>query len=155
MGKGRVTLPDITAGNGVVHVLDEVLFPKYYGELETTEKEKVEEVKTETESIVELCRSLGLTSFADALVRTRTDRLLHRLRKLRHGVTVLAPSNEVFDNNPEKVSLLQRVQFHIGRGIVKPSKIKDGDRMRSLLGGRYITFNKYYTGDNGTVSDQF
>ena len=61
--------------------------------------------------------------------------------------TVFAPSNAAFDapadHDQADLSLADRVKFHIGRGVVKPGKVVDGDRVRSVLAKRFVTFNTY------------
>ena len=41
------------------------------------------------------------------------------------------------------LDLADRVKFHIGRGVLKTDRVIDGDKMDSLLGGRFVTFNTY------------
>jgi len=71
LGKGNVVLPDITAGNGVIHVLDEVLFPRF-GEEEQPPVESVQH-RFGVESAV---RKSGANLFADALVETGMDKII-------------------------------------------------------------------------------
>ena len=99
-GKATVTLSDITAGNGVVHAIDEVLFatPQMSTNVDDdnilTEMAKNEGLSATTKStkkdnsllsassdgpkrknLVDLCRDLGFTSFAAAMTLTGLDKV--------------------------------------------------------------------------------
>ena len=99
-GKATVTLSDITAGNGVVHAIDEVLFatPQMSTNVDDdnilTEMAKNEGSSAKTKStkkdnsllsasgdgpkrknLVDLCRDLGFTSFAAAMTLTGLDKV--------------------------------------------------------------------------------
>lgn len=97
-GKATVTLSDITAGNGVVHAIDEVLFAtpqmsnvddniltemaKNDGFPATTKSTKkynsllsVSGDGPKRKNLVDLCRDLGFTSFAAAMTLTGLDKV--------------------------------------------------------------------------------
>ena len=135
--KAGVTLADVTAGNGAVHAVDTVLFP---AKKRAAAFNKV--AKKHGFNLKEVCEKMGYSSFAKALAATKMDKIIDH----EGTFTVFAPSNEAFDHPrayPKSFSLEDKVRFHIGRGIVKASKIEDGDRMMSLLSKRFITFNVY------------
>jgi transforming growth factor-beta-induced protein len=61
--------------------------------------------------------------------------------------TIFAPTNEAFDAPKvypqQEVSLLDRVSFHIARGLYKESLIQDESKVLTLLSKRKIRFNIY------------
>ena len=79
------------------------------------------------------------------------------IKVVRHegSFTIFAPSNEAFDhpdNYPGTFKLADRVRFHIGRGLVKQSSIRDEDQIMTLLNKRKIRFNVYQGRDqNGDM----
>ena len=135
-------MADITAGNGAIHSIDEVLFPNW--DLPNSNEIRSNEIQSKVAkpNLAVLCRDLGLTAFADALTTTKMDKVIDH----EGTFTVSAPSNKAFNHPkayPKGYTLAERVQFHIGRGVVKPEKVQDGDKMMSLLSKRFITFNVY------------
>ena len=86
----------------------------------------------------------SLSSSNSAIVKTGLDTVLNN----SEGVyTVFAPTNAAFDapadHDQAGLDLADRVKFHIGRGVLKTDRVIDGDKMDSLLGGRFVTFNTY------------
>ena len=77
-GKATVTLSDVTAGNGVVHAIDEVLFASPQSWQPSTFKTDVikreKPVEPKRKNLVELCKDLGFTSFAAAMALTGLDK---------------------------------------------------------------------------------
>jgi transforming growth factor-beta-induced protein len=168
-GKATVTLSDVTAGNGVVHAIDEVLFST--PQPSNVETSNVDDILTEMskfdtskltvskkdnsfrgpmKNLVDLCRDLGYTSFAAAMTLTGLDKVV------RHegSFTIFAPTNEAFDhpdNYPGTFKLSDRVRFHIGRGLVKQTSIRDEDQIMTLLNKRKIKFNIYQGKDQNGV----
>ena len=68
-GKATVTLSDVTAGNGVVHAIDEVLFasPQTSQSIKNDGNKKDNLAGPKRKNLVELCKDLGFTSFAAAI----------------------------------------------------------------------------------------
>ena len=78
-GKATVTLSDVTAGNGVVHAIDEVLFaspqtPQSTPTFKTDVIKRDKPVEPKRKNLVELCKDLGFTSFAAAMALTGIDK---------------------------------------------------------------------------------
>ena len=65
-GKGLVTLKDVTAGNGAVHAISEVLFPDF----------KSFSTKKKSMNLMQVLESNGYTSFAKALRDTGLDKVI-------------------------------------------------------------------------------
>lgn len=155
-GRATVTLSDVTAGNGVVHAIDEILFvnpPSIEIDMKMP-RVRLGSTFSSTapkKNLVELCKELGFTSFAAAMKLTGLDKVV----KHEGLFTIFAPSNEAFNNPdtyPGTFNLADRVRFHVGRGLVKPSTIKDEDQIMTLLNKRKIKFNVYEGVDvNGDV----
>lgn len=89
-GKATVTLSDVTAGNGVVHAIDEVLFatPQLSQLSKPTFKPEVNKrdkpVEQKRKNLVELCKDLGFTSFAAAMALTGIDKVADPLCPLKY-----------------------------------------------------------------------
>lgn len=147
-GKGTVTLMDVTAGNGAVHAIDEVLFPtsgRYHRHHKSSSLRKLQQ-----QNLADLCRTLGYTSFADALKATKLDKVVDH----EGHFTILAPTNEAFDHPqsyPKQFSLVDKVRFHIARGLIKESKVVNEVQVPTLLSKRFVKFNVYQK-ENKTVT---
>ena len=81
-GKATVTLSDVTAGNGVVHAIDEVLFTtpptsNIGNSVESTKNDNSINFSAKKKNLVELCKDLGFTSFAAAMAMTGIDKVDH------------------------------------------------------------------------------
>ena len=76
-GKATVTLSDVTAGNGVVHAIDEVLFasPQTSQSIKNDGNKKDNLAGPKRKNLVELCKDLGFTSFAAAMALTGIDKV--------------------------------------------------------------------------------
>ena len=82
-GKATVTLSDVTAGNGVVHAIDEVLFTtpptstleNDINSVVSTKKDDSIKVSAKKKNLVQLCNDLGFTSFAAAMTMTGIDKV--------------------------------------------------------------------------------
>ena len=79
-GKATVTLSDVTAGNGVVHAIDEVLFTtpptsNIGNSVESTKSDNSINFSAKKKNLVELCKDLGFTSFAAAMAMTGIDKV--------------------------------------------------------------------------------
>ena len=84
-GKATVTLSDVTAGNGVVHAIDEVLFttPPTSNIGNSVESIKIDnsiKFSAKKKNLVELCKDLGFTSFAAAMTMTGIDKVHYFLK---------------------------------------------------------------------------
>lgn len=109
-------LADVTAANGVVHSIDEIIWPG--------KPDSVHEDDDAGKDFVSVLKSLGFTSFASALEETKMDVVL---RSEGGFFTVFAPTNAAFDHPEsygEQFSLEDRVRFHVGVGVLKPYKIE-------------------------------
>ena len=123
-----MTLADVTAGNGAVHTIDEVLFPDF---------------KIKTKNLVEVLKSQGFSAFAKALTETGIDKVIDH----EGHFTVFAPTNEAFENPkryPLHFSLRDRVAYHIARGLIKESTIQNDQIVPTLLAKRTLRFNIYF-----------
>jgi len=137
-GKASVTLADITAGNGAVHAVDEVLFPEF-GLLQSHANSEL------SMNLVQLLEDKGYVSFASALKQTRLDRVIDH----EGHFTVFAPTDQAFDNPrayPQDTTLVERVSYYIARGLIKESMADDELLVPSLLSKRKLRFNLYENG---------
>ncbi len=142
-GKASVTLADITAGNGAVHAVDEVLFPEF-GLLQSHANSEL------SMNLVQLLEDKGYVSFASALKQTRLDRVIDH----EGHFTVFAPTDQAFDNPrayPQDTTLVERVSYYIARGLIKESMADDELLVPSLLSKRKLRFNLY---ENGKVKEK-
>lgn len=148
----QVTLPDVTAGNGAVQAIDAVLSPHKKLSGFKSLKSHNTAPKKGLKNLVQVCKEQGFTSFAQALIDTKMDRVVNH-----EGLfTIFAPTNEAFDNPTnyhQKSTLEERVQFHIGRGAITKEKMDNQGQMHSLLSKRMIQFDIYKL--NGKVMKTF
>lgn len=141
-----VSTPDVAISNGVVHVIEGVLFPTI-----------------ENPNIVEAATNAGLTTLLDAVTAASLADALTDAE----AITVFAPTNDAFGNAltaygvsslDELVkelggveNLAQVLQFHVVPAIAFSVDLAEGDQVFTTLSGEDLTVNK--TGDVVTVTD--
>ena len=97
-------------------------------------------------NLADLCRQKGYTAFAEALKTTRMDKVVDH----EGHFTIFAPTNAAFENpktypsgRGHSMSLYDRVAYHIAKGLIKESSVKDEMKVPTLLSKRTIRFNVY------------
>lgn len=127
-----MTLADVTAGNGAIHGIDQVLFPTF----------ELTQPKKQSLNLVQLLKKKGYNSFANALKETRLDKVIDH----EGHFTVFAPTDQAFNSPkayPQDTNMHERVAYYIVRGLVKESMVKDELMVPSLLSKRRLRFNVY------------
>ena len=132
-----VTTADVKAGNGVVHIIDEVLVPET------------------TNDIVDVASA---TDFLSTLVTTLSNYpdLVEALSDDEGNFTVFAPTNDAFSEISSVIETLtsdqikEVLQYHVTNGRVYSTSLSDG-LAPEMLNGETITIN---IGDAVTVSDK-
>jgi transforming growth factor-beta-induced protein len=132
-GSVQVTQADITASNGVIHVIDEVILP--------------------TDVVHIAAGNDNFTSLVDAL--TTADGDLDNVLKGTGPFTVFAPVNSAFEEISSVVEglstseLSEVLQYHVVSGNVLSSTLTDGQVVTTLNG----TFTVTVSGSTVTITD--
>ena len=130
-GDSTITTVDLTASNGIVHVIDTVLQPTFL-----------------STSIVDVAL-VQLPTLAELVVIADLDGTL----STTDGLTVFAPSEEAFAALPAatldtlktdegKDMLVDILTYHVHQGVVASAAIPDGDSTLSTLQGSDLDINK-------------
>ena len=126
VNQANVIQADVPASNGTVHVIDSVLVPEIPKSLTT--------VIAERDELETLEAALGVTG---------QDEAFDSLRRYP-SFTIFAPRNAAFDALPDGVldtllddpeGLADVLGFHVVRGTVLSSQLRDGQHFRALNGG--------------------
>jgi len=127
-----VTLPDVAASNGVVHIIDKVLIPP-----STLITNTVVDLAVATADLSTLVTALQAADLVSTL-------------SVPGPFTVFAPTNDAFNALPAglldsllrpegKAQLVQLLTYHVASGNVKAQDISDGQQIATLDGGNYVT----------------
>jgi transforming growth factor-beta-induced protein len=114
VGGASVTMPDITASNGVIHVIDTILVPP----------KDIIAVATAAGNFTKLAAALASANLVDAL-------------KGPGPFTVFAPTDEAFAKlaaAPMGDALANVLQYHVLSGIAGPLDLKDKGVVTTLSG---------------------
>lgn len=163
-GKATVDIPDITAMNGAVHTIDELIMPdmlehdttelfstypySYYPHTYHTSGMVPTRPNVHYPTFVTLLKRMGFTSFAEAVMKTGMDKVIETESNV--AFTVIAPTNEAWEKTERffamsGINLIDRVKFHICQGVIKMNKIGNEMMVPTLLPERFLKFNVFET----------
>ncbi|MAH99098.1 MAG: hypothetical protein CMA12_07145 [Euryarchaeota archaeon] len=136
IGEATVTLPDVPASNGVIHVIDKVLMPPV--------------------DLLDIPTTAANTGVHASLVTALTNANLVTALQADGPFTVFAPTDEAFaaagidlttfDTDEEIATLADILTYHVYSGSVQSSAVTDGMTV-TMLNGDEATF----TVADGTV----
>ena len=160
-----VTIADVTASNGVVHVIDKVLMPPVPGEIcydmATHTVDVTKTVETCDKSwipSVDIPMTAAATTIHSSLVAALDKANLTATLKGAGPFTVFAPTDEAFaaagidlaefDTDEEISSLADILTYHVVSGKVMSSDLTDGMEAKAINGDVL----KFMIGENVTVN---
>lgn len=138
----RVTLADVMATNGVIHVINKVLVPPGFA---------LDEPEAPTKDIVDTAIAGGFDTLVDAVIAAE---LVDTLRQ--DGLTVFAPTEEAFAQLPaelaaalfkpeNKVLLQELLAYHVIAAEVRSTDLKRWQFVQMFNGG-YTLVTKWPSG---------
>ena len=129
IGDATVTLPDVPASNGVIHVIDKVLMPPA--------------------DVLDIPATAATTGAHDSLVAALTQADLLSALQAEGPFTVFAPTDAAFaaagidlasfDTDEENATLVDILTYHVYLGSVESSAVTDGLTV-TMLNGDEATF---------------
>lgn len=149
VNEAMVTMPDIAASNGEVHLINDLLVPSNF-----------DTSKCPTSSIVETAQSVKtMSTLVTALTKADLADMFNTV-DLGGVYTVFAPTDDAFSAvstvvecllEPEnKGKLVQLLQYHVAAGYTTSSELTDGESITTLDGKETLTV---HIGDSAMIND--